>query len=415
MQGCRVIKTPKQIEAIRLFVKCVYVCLYGGSRSGKTFIVLYAFVVRALKYAGTLHLVVRLRFNHAKKSICYGTMPVLLKAMGIESKVKLNKTDWFYEFPNGSQIWIGGLDQKERTEKILGNEYASIFPNECNQIAYDSHETLTTRLNPPQGVPPLYIMDYNPPGKTHWGYQIFELRKFPDGRPVPDGDYGKLRMNPHDNKENLSDGYIENTLGNLSAAKRKRFLDGEYGDDNGTLWQREWIKYKRLEGDAIRIVVGVDPSGSATGDECGIVVAAKYGSEYYVLDDYSRQGTPSAWAHEVAEAYERWKADAIIGEKNYGGEMVEYTIKTHAPRAKIKAVSATRGKVVRAEPISALYEQGKVWHNQVMQELEDELCMYDPETSKSPNRMDALVWALTELSGCSAGEPHTANIGRYGL
>lgn len=399
MQSYKIKKTDKQARAIDLFVSCTYVCLFGGSRSGKTFISLYAMCIRAMQHPGSRHLIIRLRFNHAKQSICYDTMPAVLNAMGINSLVTLNKTDWFYEFPNGAQIWIGGLDQKERSEKILGNEYATIFENEASQISLDSHETLTTRLNPHAGVKPLYIIDYNPPGKTHWGYSIFERRQFPDGRPVPDGDYGKLQMNPNDNRDNLSDGYIENTLANLSAAKRKRFLDGDYGDDNGTLWVREWIRYRKPAVDMTRVVVGVDPTGSASGDECGIVVVGQAGSYYYILDDYTIQGTPGVWAQAVAEAYTKHQADAIVAEKNYGGEMVEYTIRTHSPTARVRMVTATRGKVVRAEPISALYEQGKVWHTDVMQELEDELCMYDPATSKSPNRMDALVWAITELSG----------------
>jgi len=215
---------------------------------------------------------------------------------------------------------------------------------------------------------------------------------------VPDDDYAKIKMNPHDNRQHLSDGYIDRTLANLSAAKRKRFLEGEYGDDNGTLWRRDWIRYRTAPEGLTRIVVGVDPTGSKTGDECGIVVAGVLEGHYYVLDDYSLHGTPSEWAQAVAEAYTRHRADAIVAESNFGGEMVKHTIRTAAPDAKVTMVTATRGKVIRAEPISALYEQGKVWHNGVMQELEDELCMYDPATSASPNRMDALVWALTALN-----------------
>jgi hypothetical protein len=398
MQKCRVAKTAKQAEAIRLFADNVTVCLFGGSRSGKTYIALFAIVLRAIKHPGSKHLIARYRFAHAKQSICYDTMPKVLNAMGIASAVTLNRSDWFYEFPNGSTIWVGGLDDKERSEKILGNEYASIFANEASQISYDAHETLTTRLNPAKGIKPLYVIDYNPPSKTHWGYSIFERRQFPDGRPVPDDDYAKIKMNPHDNRQHLSDGYIDRTLANLSAAKRKRFLEGEYGDDNGTLWRRDWIRYRTAPEGLTRIVVGVDPTGSKTGDECGIVVAGVLEGHYYVLDDYSLHGTPSEWAQAVAEAYTRHRADAIVAESNFGGEMVKHTIRTAAPDAKVTMVTATRGKVVRAEPISALYEQGKVWHNGVMQELEDELCMYDPATSASPNRMDALVWALTALN-----------------
>ena len=400
-------KTARQIEAVKAIVNNRTVLLEGGSRSGKTFIALHAIMVRALKYPGSRHLVARFRFAHAKQAICYDTMPALIKGLGISESVTLNKTDWFYEFENGSTIWIGGLDDKERTEKILGNEYATVFLNEASQISYDAYETIVTRLNPPAGVKGRIIIDYNPPSIHHWGYKIFHDRKFPDGRAVPSGDFAVVRMNPQDNPH-LSSDYLD-ALSLLSANKRKRFLDGEYSTDNGTLWRREWIRYEQAP-DLQRIVIGVDPGGTVDGDATGIVVVGKAGNKYYVLDDCTLNATPSGWSREIASAVEKWKADAVIAEKNYGGDMVEHTIRTHSPRIRVKMVSATRGKVVRAEPISALYEQGLVAHVRVMQDLEDELCMYDAEVSDSPNRMDALVWAITELSsrgvnsGIAAGD-----------
>ena len=384
--------------------------LEGGSRSGKTFIALYAIMVRALKYPGTRHLVTRFRFAHAKQAICYDTMPSMHKAMGLTGKATLNKTDWFYELENGSTIWVGGLDDKERTEKILGNEYATVFLNEASQISFDAYEMIVTRLNPPKGVKGKIIVDYNPPSIHHWGYKIFHGRKFPDGREVPDGDFAVVRMNPQDNPH-LSPEYLD-ALSLLSVNKRKRFLEGEYSTDGGTLWKREWIRYGKAP-DLQRIVVGVDPAGSVDGDETGIVVVGKADDKYYVLDDLTMHGTPSQWSSEIARAVEKWQADAVVAEKNYGGDMVEHTIRTHSPRIRVKMVSATRGKVVRAEPISALYEQDKVVHVSPLIDLEDELCMYDAETSDSPNRMDALVWAITELSG--GGVRLGLHAGAFGL
>lgn len=389
-------KTLMQAEAIRAISSNRVTLLEGGSRSGKTFIALYAMIVRALKYPKTRHLVARFRFAHVKQAICYDTMPSLIKALSIAGAVDLNKTDWFYELENGSTIWIGGLDDKERTEKILGNEYATIFLNEASQISFDAYETIVTRLNPPQDMRGKIIIDYNPPSVHHWGYKIFHERQFPDGRAVPDGDFAVVRLNPHDNPH-LSGEYLA-SLSQLSANKRKRFLQGEYSYDLGTLWKRAWIGYKEAP-DLRRIVIGVDPGGTVGGDDTGIVVAGKSGDNYYILDDATVNGTPSRWSAEIASVAERWKADAVVAEKNYGGDMVEHTIRTHNPRIRVRMVSATRGKVVRAEPISALYEQGKVFHVRPLPELEDELCMYSEESRDSPNRMDALVWALTELSG----------------
>ncbi len=327
-------------------------------------------------------------------------MPKLLDMMGIRNRVGLNKTDWIYEMPNGSQIWIGGLDDKERTDKILGQEYATIYENEASQISYDSHETLLTRLNPPRGVPGRNFLDYNPPSIHHWGYKIFHNRRFPDGRPVPDDDYQWLKMNPSENPH-VSDEYVAR-LSNLSAAKRKRFLEGEYSLDSGSLWKRAWIKYNdHLPETMYRVVIGVDPAGTVQGDEIGIIVAGQSPEGFWILDDCSLHGTPAEWAAEVAATYEKWHADVVVAEKNYGGDMVEHTIRTAAPGINIRLINSSRGKIVRAEPISSLYEHGQVFHRIPFLDLEDEYCIYEPGSDFSPNHLDAAVFALNELS--SAG------------
>jgi hypothetical protein len=389
-------ETPKQKEAIRLISKNKITLLEGGSRSGKTLLFCYALIVRAF-HVPSKHLITRFRFAHAKQSICYETMPDLLRMLHLKDKIILNKSDWFYEFPNGSTIWISGLDDKERTEKMLGNEFSTIFFNEASQISYDSYEIAITRLNPAQGLRGKIFIDYNPPSIAHWGYKIFHDRKFPDGRKVPENDYVYLKINPGDN-EFTSKEYLE-TLQSLSAAKRKRFLEGEYSSDMGSLWKRNWMKYKEPPIDLQRIVIGVDPSGSVDGDEVGIIITGIRDHDYYVLDDFSLHGTPNEWASMVNSAYEKWHADIVVAEKNFGGDMVESTLKNVNPGMNVKLVTASRGKIVRAEPVSALYEQGKVYHRTMFNELEDECCNYTPETDKSPNRMDGLVWAISELSG----------------
>lgn len=398
MTSYKVEKTEKQIEAVRKIARHRVTNLAGGSRSGKTFIALYVIVLRAIKYAGSRHLVARFRFNHAKQAIVHDTMPKLLQILGIRGIVKLNKTDYYYTFPNGSEIWVGGLDDKERVEKILGNEYATVFLNEASQISYDAFETITTRLNPPKDVKGRIIVDYNPPSMSHWGYKLFVKRVYPDGRPVPADDFASVMMNPQDNIANISPDYIKN-LESLSAAKRKRFLEGQYGVDDGELWTRSWIKYAKELPDMYRIVVGVDPAGTADGDEIGIIVCGKSKDEFFVLDDFSLNGTPNQWAAEVAAAYHKWGADVIVAEKNYGGDMVESTIKNADNSLNVRLINSSRGKILRAEPISAVYEQGKVYHRTLFNDLEDEMCMYKVGVTESPNRLDAMVFAMTELTG----------------
>ena len=406
-------KTPKQIEATRLMADKQEVLLEGGSRSGKSFIIIRNIILRALKYPGTRHLIVRFRFNHVKQSIWYGTIQDVMKIAFPNINYNENKSDWFISFDNGSEIWIGGTDDKERIEKILGNEYATIFVNEASQIPYETYETLKTRLNPPKGVPPKLIIDYNPPSKKHWGYRIFHEHKNPEtDAPLRHQErYGYLRMNPVDNTENLNESYLE-TLESLGEKRRRRFYLGEYSDDTeGALWKRDWIIRHRVESvsDLTRVVVAVDPAvtGNETSDDTGIIVVGSKtvdGKEhYYVIDDFTYHGDVTGWGQSVIDAYRRHSADLVVAETNQGGDLVEMNIRNYDRSIRFKKVTATRGKALRAEPIANLYDMGLVHHVGNFLELEDELCMWTPEDKESPNRLDALVWGVTYLSGRGSG------------
>ena len=187
--------------------------------------------------------------------------------------------------------------------------------------------------------------------------------------------------------------------------------DGAYmpGAQNA-LWTRDmldwaWVNGKDKPSEAIgRVVVGVDPAGGG-GDEVGIVVAAKYGAnEYIVLADLSMPATsPAAWAVQVMRAVDEFNVDCVVVEKNYGGDMVASNLRLNGVQCRIKEVVATRGKQVRAEPIAALYEQHKVYHKRQFGALEGQLLQMTPNgyaiKDASPDRLDGLVWALTELSG----------------
>ena len=161
------------------------------------------------------------------------------------------------------------------------------------------------------------------------------------------------------------------------------------------------FQFKEVSRDfLVRIVVAVDPAGSSgnNSDYTGIVVVGiGFDGNAYVLEDASLQGTPEQWAKRVITMYDNWEADMIVAEKNYGGEMVEHTIRTARKNVPVKMVNASRGKLLRAEPVQMLYLQKKVFHTDSFKELEAQMCDYKPETKKSPDRMDALVWGLTEL------------------
>jgi len=208
----------------------------------------------------------------------------------------------------------------------------------------------------------------------------------------------------YDNFANLADAFISTIISKYEGTTAGRQeLMGELLDSlPGALWTQAMIDdHRTRECDAPtmeRIVVAVDPSvtNHADSDECGIIVAGMVGADFYVLDDRSLRASPSGWASAAVEALHDWDADRIVAEVNQGGDMVEETIRNVDKNAPYTAVHASRGKLTRAEPISALYEQGRVHHVGILPELEDQMCNYLPGDS-SPDRMDALVWALTEL------------------
>lgn len=207
--------------------------------------------------------------------------------------------------------------------------------------------------------------------------------------------------NPHLSKKALEE--VAQDMTQLSY--RAEILAQEIFDDPDALWTRDIINNSRMvrAPEMSRVVVGVDPPGSPN-TECGIVAAGSGMIEgdkrrhYFVIDDPSRKGSPNEWGRTVVTCYYRNLADRILGERNYGGDMVKSTIQNIDNQAAYADVSATRGKAVRAEPVAALYEQGRVHHIGEFSTLEDEQCNWVPNSGMpSPNRMDALVWAITEL------------------
>lgn len=217
----------------------------------------------------------------------------------------------------------------------------------------------------------------------------------------------------NENRGNLAPTFLERIVGRFEGTRQGRQeLAAEILDDvPGALWTRAMIDAKRLRADErypdlSRIVVAVDPSGTSGEDDekansVGIVIAGRgVDGRGYVLADWTCDLSPEGWGRRAIQAYKRWEADRIVAETNYGGAMVEAVIRSIDKKVSFKEVKASRGKVVRAEPISALYEQGKISHVGSMAELEDQMCNFTSTGyvgEGSPDRADALVWALTEV------------------
>lgn len=216
------------------------------------------------------------------------------------------------------------------------------------------------------------------------------------------GRWATFSFTSHDNPY-LSKVALSEIAADMSAlAYRQEILAEDVDSVPGALWNMDGLDKTRLAACPVelsRIVVGVDPKASVTADsKTGIVVAGRgEDGHLYVLEDGSLDGSPDAWGRQVDYMVSKWEADRAVAEVNQGGDMVISVLKTINPDLPIRSVRASRGKYVRAEPIAALYEQGKVHHVGMFPDLEDQMCSFVPG-APSPDNLDALVWALTDLN-----------------
>jgi len=210
-------------------------------------------------------------------------------------------------------------------------------------------------------------------------------------------------MNPVDNLHNLAPGYMK-ILERLPKKQRDRFKSGQFTlDVDGALWDYEMIIAAQglaFADEPEKTVVGVDPAvtNKKSSDDTGIVVASSYNGTYNIDADYTIKASTQTWATRVINVFEKHDADEVVVEVNNGGDLVENVLRLNGFKGKIKNVSATKGKALRAEPVVALYEQNVVSHSEGLDDLESEMMGWVPfNTAESPNRIDAAVWALTRL------------------
>jgi len=279
--------TAKQEQAWQLLKNddIIYLLFDGGARSGKSVVFALDIIEKALQYPGSRHLVARLRFSHAKTSIWHETFRPLMHRIP-KKYWNENKADYYFEFSNGSEIWLGGFDEKERTEKILGHEYNTIYLNEVSQLSYKIYEMAIPRLAKyNEGLINKAYFDCNPPSPLHWIHRIFYESVDPNTlqsllRPEI---YDKLKLNPIDNIKNLAPNYIENTLDILSDRAKRRFKYGEYVKAEGTIYEKfdERHIIKRETVPSIEFyTVGVDFAL-----HMAAVLVGWSGDHIYILDD----------------------------------------------------------------------------------------------------------------------------------
>lgn len=308
-----------------------------------------------------------------------------------KQKKQLNIADGYCDFRSADnpENWEGfGYDIIILNEAgiILKNKY--LYTNAVLPMLMDNPGSLLIAMGAPKGKT---LKD----GTEH---PFYTLAKAAENKQLG---YKYLKFSSYDNPflahEDIK--ALEAEIGRMNPAMVQQEIYGEFVDGaNVTLWTPEMIHYVENLPYLRRVTVGVDPSGSVAGDEIGIVTAGIDANGcIFVLSDSSLHGTPNTWGTVVVNEYKGQKADRVAAETNFGGDMVVSTIHNVDKAVRVRKVTATRGKVIRAEPIVALYEQGRVKHVNGLHALENEMLTWVPGEGKSPNRVDALVWAITDL------------------
>ena len=292
-------------------------------------------------------------------------------------------------WPNGA---IATLYSAEEPDRLRGPQHDAAV---CDELGSWPHETACwdmLQFGLRLGVRPRCVVATTPrPTKL--------IRRL-----IADPNCIVTRGSSYENCANLAPAFFNSIVRRYEGTRLGRQeLDGEVLEDvEGALWSRDQLEQCRRERapvELVRVVVAIDPAATSgeDADETGIIVAGKdVAGHAYVIADVSGHYAPTEWARIAIAAYREHHADRIVAEVNNGGEMVEATLRVVDPNVSYSAVRATRGKITRAEPVSALYEQGRVHHLGVFSQLEDQLCTFAPGSAGSPDRLDALVWAMTE-------------------
>jgi len=389
-----------------------YVICTGGRGSGKSFALSASMATRADAQDGWKILYTRYTITSAADSI----IPEFL-----EKVEKLNIKQRFSESGNDilstatdSQILFRGIKTSSgnQTAKLKSLQGVNVWVlDEAEELSdEDTFDTIDLSVRDGRRKN-LIVLCLNPSHKKHWIYRRF----FTDVGVAPGfngvaGNTLYIHTTYEDNRRNLPADYcaIADNLKAKNPVKWSHIWDGAWLDEvAGALWTWNMIHDHRREPSDLpemeRIVVGVDPAvtNSKTSDDTGIVTAGRgVDGHYYVLEDASLKASPLVWAQAASRQYRKHDADRIIGEVNNGGDLVEITLRQVDKEIPYKAVRASRGKTIRAEPVAALYEQGLVHHVGTFSDLETEMQTFTGSANdESPDHMDAMVWALHELSG----------------
>ena len=418
--GRRVVAFSEKYAPLFQNKECRYIIVTGGRGSGKSYAIAAKAVCDITRPTSKNYLYLRQTLVSAHLSIIPEFWAMFCR-FGYEGIAWRTKTEIELKH-SGSKLYFRGIQTSRGTNeanlKSVSN-IGTVIVDEAQELV--DEETfdridLSLRDNEVQNQ---IIIALNPTDDTHWIYRrFFKERGIAEDFNGVCGDTCYI----HTDYRDIA-GYLPADFLRLARECRERSVEryqhiwlGMWRHGNaGALWKlRTMVDPYRVRMEELpeleRVVVAVDPAvtANATSDRTGIVVAGRCrmrdGTHYYILEDRSMVGTPHEWATEVADAYAEYDADRVVAEVNQGGDLVESTLRNADRKIAYKAVRATRGKVVRAEPIAELYERGLVHHAGYFAEVADEMANYTGALGEhSPDRMDALVWALTELSGAGTG------------
>jgi phage terminase large subunit-like protein len=380
-----------------LYGKSRYYLVTGGRGSGKSYSLNY--LLLRLTYNKN-HVILFTRWTMVSANI--SIIPEFIDKIELEG--------WHNDFTitqneivnnlTGSKILFRGIKTSQGTATANLKSIAGVTTwvlDEAEELVdediFDRIDLSVRSMDAPNRV----IMVMNPSFKSHWIYKRFISE--------PRNDTTYIHTTYLHNLKNLSQSFIAQAdrVKKENIHRYEHLFLGKWLDDaEGLLWNRVMIDRIRItqKPELVRIVVSVDPAATANldSDETGITVLGKdINGKGYVLEDLSGKYSPNEWGKVVSQAVINWKADCIVAEKNQGGDMVENVIRQHDKQTRVKLVTATKGKYVRAEPVYSMYEQGKVFHVGNFPILERQMISFDPEKGSSPDRVDALVWGFTDL------------------
>jgi len=398
-------KTEKQKEMGRTIDAHKYTLCIGQGRSGKTLLILIEMFRNAIQYPNVNQAIFRNTLSSAVDGVWKITIKEVIEhffpTLPMTPGFKMNESNHSITFPNGSRIIIKGLDNPERAQKLLSTQFMCVFFDECHLISYEHFGLLMTRMPQPLNVDyqVKIICAANWSPKTHWLKKFFQDGVNPENNSQHGQSTAMITSETSDNTTIDAAEYIE-TL-NMAGDRRSRLAcagSGFYNEALGALWEQSDIKRASVE-EYEEVVLAFDPAvtNKKTSDEHGICIAGKKDDKYYVISCFEKKEDINSIAKEVCQLYHDYECSRLIYETNQGADWVEALIRNNDSMVFCEGVRAKKGKIIRAEPIAALYKNELVYHEKCFQELEEQMVTYTG-SGDSPNSLDALVYAIQYLS-----------------